>query len=38
MFRARENVQFECFTYHSSRMRMKKATKRKLETMDRFLA
>jgi maleate isomerase len=35
MFRARESVQPERFTYHSSRMRMKKVTKQELEAMDR---
>ena len=35
MFHAREIVEPERFTFHSSRMRMKKVTKEELETMDR---
>src|SRR5919202_2266776 len=35
MFRARESVEPERFTFHSSRMRMKKVTKAELEAMDR---
>jgi maleate isomerase len=35
MFRAREGVEPERFTFHSSRMRMKKVTKQELEAMDR---
>ena len=35
MLRARESVQPERFTCHSSRMRMKKVTKQELEAMDR---
>jgi len=35
MFRARETVEPERFTFHSSRMRMKKVTKAELEAMDR---
>jgi len=34
MLRAREAVGPECFTFHSSRMRMKKVTKEELEAMD----
>jgi maleate isomerase len=34
MFRAREGVEPERFTFHSSRMRMKKVTKEELEAMD----
>ena len=34
MFRAREAVAPERFTFHSSRMRMKKVTKEELEAMD----
>jgi maleate isomerase len=34
MFRARENVEPERFTFHSSRMRMKKVTKEELAAMD----
>lgn len=34
MFRAREGVEPERFTFHSSRMRMKKVTKQELEQMD----
>ncbi|MDC7718681.1 Asp/Glu racemase [Vogesella sp. DC21W] len=34
MFRAREAVEPECFTFHSSRMRMKEVTKEQLEAMD----
>lgn len=35
MLRARENVRPERFTFHSSRMRMKKVVKEELEQMDR---
>ena len=35
MFRARETVEPERFTFHSSRMRMKKVTKEELAAMDR---
>ena len=35
MFRARESVEPERFTFHSSRMRMKKVTKEELAAMDR---
>src|ERR1041384_4485105 len=35
MLRARENVAGERFTFHSSRMRMKKVVKEELEAMDR---
>ncbi len=35
LFRAREAVEAERFTFHSSRMRMKKVTKAELEAMDR---
>jgi maleate isomerase len=35
MFRARESVEPERFTFHASRMRMKKVTKAELEAMDR---
>ena len=35
MFRAREAIFPERFTFHSSRMRMKKVTKEELEAMDR---
>jgi len=35
MFRAREQILPERFTFHSSRMRMKKVTKEELEAMDR---
>ncbi len=35
LFRAREGVEPERFTFHSSRMRMKKVTKQELEVMDR---
>lgn len=35
MFRAREGILPERFTFHSSRMRMKKVTKEELEAMDR---
>lgn len=35
MFRAREGIEPERFTFHSSRMRMKKVTKAELEAMDR---
>jgi maleate isomerase len=35
MFRARERIEPERFTFHSSRMRMKKVTKKELEAMDR---
>src|SRR5688572_32402741 len=35
MLRARENVASERFTFHSSRMRMKKVVKEELEAMDR---
>src|SRR5687768_10719710 len=35
MFRARETVEPERFTFHSSRMRMKKVVKEELEAMDR---
>ncbi len=35
MLRARENVADERFTFHSSRMRMKKVVKEELEAMDR---
>jgi len=35
MFRARETILPERFTFHSSRMRMKKVTKDELEAMDR---
>jgi maleate isomerase len=34
MFRARETVEPERFTFHSSRMRMKEVTKEQLEAMD----
>src|SRR5215472_9122371 len=34
MLRAREGVERERFTFHSSRMRMKKVTKEELEAMD----
>lgn len=34
IFRARENILPERFTFHSSRMRMKKVTKEELEAMD----
>jgi hypothetical protein len=34
MLRAREAVEPERFTFHSSRMRMKKVTKEELEAMD----
>src|ERR1044071_8356109 len=34
MFRARQQVEPERFTFHSSRMRMKKVTKEELEAMD----
>ncbi len=34
MFRARETVEAERFTFHSSRMRMKKVTKEELAAMD----
>src|ERR671929_966009 len=34
MLRAREQVEPERFTFHSSRMRMKKVTKEELEAMD----
>src|SRR5207244_13297254 len=34
MLRAREEVEPERFTFHSSRMRMKKVTKEELEAMD----
>ncbi len=35
MFRARERTEPGRFTFHSSRMRMKKVTKKELEAMDR---
>ena len=35
LFRARETAAPERFTFHSSRMRMKKVTKAELEAMDR---
>lgn len=35
MLRARETILPECFTFHSSRMRMKKVVKEELEAMDR---
>src|ERR671932_1085582 len=35
MFRARESIEPERFTFHSSRMRMKKVTKEELAAMDR---
>lgn len=35
MLRAREGVEAERFTFHSSRMRMQKVTKEELEAMDR---
>src|SRR6266566_2911071 len=35
MLRAREGILPERFTFHSSRMRMKKVTKEELEAMDR---
>jgi maleate cis-trans isomerase len=35
MLRAREAVEPERFTFHSSRMRMQKVTKEELEAMDR---
>jgi maleate isomerase len=35
MFRARESVEPERFTFHSSRMRMQRVTKEELEAMDR---
>ena len=35
MLRAREDIEPERFTFHSSRMRMKKVTKAELEAMDR---
>lgn len=35
MFRAREGIEPERFTFHSSRMRMKKVTKEELAAMDR---
>jgi maleate isomerase len=35
MLRARESVEPERFTFHSSRMRMKKVSKKELEAMDR---
>src|ERR1700735_2635275 len=35
ILRARETVEPERFTFHSSRMRMKKVTKAELEAMDR---
>ena len=35
MLRARESIAPERFTFHSSRMRMKKVTKQELEAMDR---
>lgn len=35
MFRARESIEKERFTFHSSRMRMKKVTKEELAAMDR---
>ena len=34
IFRARETIKAERFTFHSSRMRMKKVTKEELEAMD----
>lgn len=34
MFRARETIELERFTFHSSRMRMKKVTKEELAAMD----
>ncbi len=34
IFRARETILPERFTFHSSRMRMKKVTKEELEAMD----
>ena len=34
MFRARETVEPERFTFHSTRMRMRKVTKEELEAMD----
>ena len=34
IFRARESILPERFTFHSSRMRMKKVTKEELEAMD----
>lgn len=34
LFRARETVAPERFTFHSSRMRMKEVTKEELEAMD----
>lgn len=36
IFRARESISPERFTFHSSRMRMKKVTKEELEQMDRM--
>src|SRR5215467_4444052 len=35
MLRARESVRDERFTFHSSRMRMKRVTKEELEAMNR---
>jgi len=35
MFRARESIEPERFTFHSSRMRMRKVTKEELEAMDK---
>src|ERR671932_1397980 len=35
LLRARESIEPERFTFHSSRMRMKKVTKEELEAMDR---
>ena len=35
MFRARESIEPERFTFHSSRMRMQKVTKEELEAMDK---
>ncbi|HSD59970.1 MAG TPA: Asp/Glu racemase, partial [Burkholderiales bacterium] len=35
MLRAREQLQPERFTFHSSRMRMQEVTKEELEAMDR---
>jgi maleate isomerase len=34
LFRSRESISPERFTFHSSRMRMKKVTKEELEAMD----
>lgn len=36
IFRARETIRNERFTFHSSRMRMKKVTKEELEAMDKM--